>query len=55
MRLRILFAVAPDRVDEIRARIDGALAAGEWQLLESGCAPVAPGERDHARRLLKTR
>ncbi|MFC7531200.1 hypothetical protein [Actinoplanes sp. GCM10030250] len=55
MRLRILFATEPHRVDEVRERIDAALAAGDWQLLESGCARVEQDERPHARRLLQQR
>ncbi len=55
VRLRILFATEPDKVDEVRERIDHALAGGDWSLIESGCARVEPGDRDHARRLLKTR
>ncbi|GLW34385.1 hypothetical protein [Actinoplanes regularis] len=54
LRLRILFATAPDRVDEVRGRIDAALCAGPWQLIESGCARIAPEERPHARRLLRS-
>jgi hypothetical protein len=54
VKLRILFAVAPDRVDEIRSRIDDALAAGDWQLIDSGCARLDPADRPHARRLLKS-
>src|SRR4051812_25834869 len=53
IRLRILFATEPDRVDEVRRRIDDALAAGDWRLIESGCVRVDASERDHARRLLK--
>ncbi|GIF13318.1 hypothetical protein [Actinoplanes teichomyceticus] len=53
LRLRVLFATEPDRVDEIRARIDAALAAGPWQLTGSGCARLDPDERPHARRLLR--
>jgi hypothetical protein len=55
VRLRILFATEPHRVDEVRDRIDAALAAGEWRLVSSACARVAAGERDHARRLLRPR
>ncbi|MCU7728981.1 hypothetical protein ODJ79_35160 [Actinoplanes sp. KI2] len=55
VRLRILFATEPDRVDEVRRRIDEALAGGDWRLIESGCARVGASERDHARRLLKSR
>ena len=55
LRLRILFATEPDRVDEVRARIDAALAAGDWQLVSSGCTRLEPTERPHARRLLRSR
>jgi hypothetical protein len=55
LRLRILFATEPDRVDEVRERIDAALAAGDWRLVSSGCARIADTERDHARRLLRSR
>ena len=55
LRLRILFATEPDHVDEVRRRIDAALAAGDWRLIESGCARIDASERDHARRLLKSR
>ena len=55
LRLRILFVTEPHLAGEVRERIDEALAAGDWRLVESGCAGVEPGERDHARRLLKTR
>jgi hypothetical protein len=55
VRLRVLFVTEPHHVDEVRKRIDDALAAGDWRLIESGCARVEASERDHARRLLKTR
>jgi hypothetical protein len=55
LRLRILFATSPDRVDEIRSRIDAALAAGEWQVIDSGCARIDRHEHDQARRLLTAR
>jgi hypothetical protein len=55
IRLRILFTTEPDHVDEVRKRIDDALAAGDWRLIESGCARIDASERDHARRLLKSR
>ena len=55
LRLRVLFATAPDRVAEVRDRIDGALAAGDWALESSGCARVEKEERPHARRLLRNR
>ena len=53
LRLRVLFAVGPDRADEVRGRIDAALAAGDWRLIESGCARLDPAERPHGRRLLR--
>jgi hypothetical protein len=63
LRLRILFATAPHRVDEVRERIDDALGTGaftgpdgrtvRWQLVRAGCVNVEQGERAHARRLLK--
>ncbi|KUL29853.1 hypothetical protein [Actinoplanes awajinensis] len=52
-RLRVLFAAAPDLVDEIRGVIDTALAAGPWELVEAGCARLDPGERPQARLLLR--
>ena len=55
LRLRILFATEPDRVDEVRERIDDALSAGDWRLIESGRARIDDSERDHARRLVKSR
>ncbi|MBB4745431.1 hypothetical protein BJY16_008890 [Actinoplanes octamycinicus] len=55
LRLRVLFATEPHRVDEVRAMIDAALAAGPWRVVASGCARLDPEERPHARRLLKTR
>ena len=63
LHLRILFAAAPDRADEVRGKIDAALGAGSfegpdggtsrWELIRSGCANVQPDERPHARRLLR--
>jgi len=62
LHLRVLFATAPDRADEVRDKIDAALAAGDfagpdgrisrWQLVRAGCTDVLPDERPHARRLL---
>ena len=61
VRLRILFATEPPLEAEVRARIDGALAAGEllgpdgagthWILLTSGPSDVGVDERSHAARL----
>ncbi|GAB1641610.1 hypothetical protein KRMM14A1259_20330 [Krasilnikovia sp. MM14-A1259] len=63
LHLRILFATAPDRMDEVRERIDAALAAGQftgpdgavsrWRCVESGCVRLVPEELPHARRLLR--
>lgn len=50
-RLRVLFATEPDRVDEIRDRIDAALAG--HGLVESGCTRLDPAERHQARSLLR--
>jgi hypothetical protein len=54
LRLRILFAVAPGQVDGVRERIDAALAAGEWELVRSGCARIAAADRGPARLLLRS-
>jgi hypothetical protein len=54
-QLRILFVTEPGRVDEVRDRIDAALAAGPWELSSSGCARIGAEDRDHARRLLRSR
>jgi hypothetical protein len=61
VRLRILFATEPERADEVRSDIEGALRSGAfdgpdgvtttWQLRESAPAAVRPAEGDHARRL----
>ena len=53
VRLRILFATEPHRADEVRERIDAALAAGDWQVVDAGCTRIEPADRAHARRLLK--
>lgn len=53
LRLRVLFATEPDRVDEVRSRIDTALSTGDWELVSSGCARMDAGERPHARQLLR--
>jgi hypothetical protein len=55
LRLRVLFATEQDRVEDVRARIDAALAAGDWRLIESGCTRLDPAERPHGRRLLRRR
>jgi hypothetical protein len=63
LHLRVLFAAAPNRADEVRRRIDAALAEGaftgpggrtaRWRTVRSGCVRVAAADRPHARRLLR--
>ncbi|BEL12627.1 hypothetical protein Q0Z83_108180 [Actinoplanes sichuanensis] len=53
LRLRVLFATEPNRVEDVRDRIDAALASGDWRLIDSGCARLDPAERPHGRRLLR--
>jgi hypothetical protein len=65
LRLRILFAAAPNNVDEVRDRIDAALATGhftgpdgvttEWHAVSSGCTRIGPDDRAPARGLLRPR
>jgi hypothetical protein len=55
VRLRVLYATEPHRVGEVRRRIDAALAAGDWQVVTAGCSRIESQERDHARRLVKSR
>jgi hypothetical protein len=64
VRLRILFAVEPEREGEVRERIDGALAEGRlegpdgqttrWRLRTSSAGQVRSDEADHARRLISS-
>jgi hypothetical protein len=54
-RVRVLFVTEPNRADEVRAKIEAALAGGAWRVVEAGCARVEADERGHARRLLKSR
>lgn len=64
VRLRTLFAVEPGREDDVRALIDGALAAGRlvdsegrearWTLRSSGPGSVRADEADHAERLTRS-
>ena len=59
--LRILFAAEPERVPEVRSRIDSALAAerlqgpdgvtSRWRLVGSSPSDVRADELEHARRL----
>jgi hypothetical protein len=59
--VRILFATEPENEDEVRRRINAALACGEltgpdeqttrWKLRESGASGVRAGEAEHAGRL----
>ena len=60
--LRILFAAEPERVPDVRSRIEAALAAGElrgpggvtthWLLVGCGPSDVRADELEHARRLM---
>ena len=62
--LRVLFAAAATDEDEVRRRIDDALARGEgedpdgmrtyWDVVRAGPSPVAPGELEHAQRLTRS-
>jgi hypothetical protein len=64
VRLRILFATAPDQEDLVRRRIDAALSGGElsgpdgvttrWRLRDSRTGELTPAEADHAERLTRT-
>jgi len=59
--VRVVFAVHADAEDEVRRRIDGALAGGEitgpdgtasrWRLVEAGPDELRDGERDLGARL----
>ncbi|MGX6601248.1 hypothetical protein ACWKSP_03785 [Micromonosporaceae bacterium Da 78-11] len=55
LHLRILFAAAPDHVDDVRERIDATLAAGDRVVVSSGCARIVAADRDRARLLLRSR
>jgi hypothetical protein len=60
--VRVLFAAEPAREEEVRDRIDRALAAGfcdgpegvraRWVLRDSAAGTVAEAEREHAGRLV---
>jgi hypothetical protein len=62
--LRVLFAATVADEEEVRRRIDGALARGEgedpdgvrthWDVVRTGSSPVAPEETDHAGRLTRS-
>jgi hypothetical protein len=64
LRLRVLFAAAPDDEDRVRALLSGALAGGwcegpdgvrtTWRLRESGPSAVRPEERSAADRLARS-
>jgi hypothetical protein len=59
--VRVVFAAQADAEDEVRRRIDGALAGGEttgpdgtssrWRLVEAGPDELRDGERDLGARL----
>jgi hypothetical protein len=59
LHLRTLFVVEPEREDEVRERIAGALRTGRlaeggaspWELRSTDPSPVRAAEADHARRL----
>jgi hypothetical protein len=61
VRLRVLFAAAPDEEERVRDLLSGALAGGwcegpdgvrtTWRLLDSGPSVVRPEERAAADRL----
>ena len=65
LTLRLLFAAEPDDEPQVRRLVDDVLARGwgdtpegsrtTWQLIESGCGRIDASERDHARRLLRSR
>ena len=62
--LRVLFAADPADEDDVRRRIDEALARGwgddpagghtTWDVVSTGPSPVAPGELEHAQRLMRS-
>jgi hypothetical protein len=64
VRLRILFASAPDAEVDVRQRITAALSGGEltgprgvvtrWQLRDSRPGELTSAEADHAERLIGT-
>jgi hypothetical protein len=63
LRVRILFAAAPEAEREIRHRIDQALSGqwplpadltAAWRLTGSGPSAVTPAEEDHAGRLIRS-
>ena len=63
VRVRTVFAVEPDREDEVRERIGAALASGRlvgpdgresrWRRRSDGPSAVRAYEQDHARRLAR--
>lgn len=62
VRLRVLFAVEPEREDEVRSLIGQALASGQqagpdgrvttWTLRSSSAGSIRPDEEAHADRLV---
>jgi hypothetical protein len=62
VRLRVLFAVEPEREDEVRSLIGQALASGQqagpdgrvttWTLRSSSAGSIRPDEEAHAVRLV---
>jgi hypothetical protein len=63
VRVRVLFAAEPDQEPLVRQRIESALSGGllegpdgvgtRWKLAVSLPSDVAPGEADHAERLIR--
>ena len=51
VRLHVLFATAPDREDEVRQKIEAALADPRWRLVTVARGMIAADETDHADRL----
>jgi hypothetical protein len=64
VRLRILFAAAPDDEQRVRSAIDRALARGArdtpeggrttWRLLSATASEIRPAEQEHAVRLTRS-
>jgi hypothetical protein len=64
LQLRTLFVAEPERENQVRDRIEAALAEGRlvgpgdivttWRLLTSKAADVVAAEHDHAQRLLQS-
>jgi hypothetical protein len=65
VKLRIVFAAEPDREEEVRRRIEKALAGGSltgpggvktnWTFRDSGPAVLSEAEREQAKRIAAER